>query len=47
VKERLLRNTERSVARGSFGIPSFFVGEEIYFGKDRLHDVEEAIMSAT
>jgi 2-hydroxychromene-2-carboxylate isomerase len=46
VKERLLRNTERSVARGSFGIPTFFVGDEIYFGKDRLRDVEEAIMNA-
>ena len=45
VKERLLRNTERSVERGSFGIPTFFVGDEIYFGKDRLRDVEEAIMS--
>jgi len=47
VKERLLRNTELSVARGSFGIPTFFVGDDIYFGKDRLRDVEEAIMSAT
>lgn len=46
VKERLLRNTEQSVARGSFGIPTFFVGDDIYFGKDRLRDVEEAIISA-
>lgn len=43
VKARLLENTERSVARGSFGAPTFFVGDEIYFGKDRLRDVEEAI----
>lgn len=46
VKERLLRNTERSVARGSFGAPTFFVGDEIFFGKDRLRDVEEAIACA-
>jgi 2-hydroxychromene-2-carboxylate isomerase len=46
VKERLLRNTEQSVARGTFGSPTFFVGEEIFFGKDRLREVEEAIMSS-
>jgi 2-hydroxychromene-2-carboxylate isomerase len=43
VKRRLIENTERSVERGSFGSPTFFVGGEIYFGKDRLRDVEEAI----
>ena len=41
VKERLLRNTEQSVARGTFGSPTFFIGEEIFFGKDRLREVEE------
>ena len=45
VKEQLLRNTEQSVSRGTFGAPTFFVGEEIFFGKDRLRDVEEAILS--
>jgi 2-hydroxychromene-2-carboxylate isomerase len=43
VKQRLLDNTEHSVARGTFGAPTFFVGDEIFFGKDRLRDVEEAI----
>ena len=43
VKDELLANTQRSVERGTFGSPTFFVGEKIYFGKDRLHDVEEAI----
>jgi 2-hydroxychromene-2-carboxylate isomerase len=43
VKIRLLENTQGSVARGSFGAPTFFVGNEIFFGKDRLRDVEEAI----
>ena len=39
----LLQNTQRSVERGTFGAPTFFVGEEIFFGKDRLRDVEELI----
>jgi len=45
VKDRLLKNTEASVERGTFGSPTFFVGDEIYFGKDRLRDVEEAILA--
>jgi 2-hydroxychromene-2-carboxylate isomerase len=45
VKDELLANTQRSVERGTFGSPTFFVGDEIYFGKDRLRDVEEAIMA--
>jgi len=43
VKDALLKNTEASVARGTFGAPTFFVGEEVFFGKDRLRDVEEEI----
>ena len=46
VKQRLLDNTEQSVAGGTFGAPTFFVGEEIYLGKDRLRDVEHAIAEA-
>jgi 2-hydroxychromene-2-carboxylate isomerase len=45
VKAELLDNTERSVARGAFGSPTFFVGDEMFFGKDRLRDVEEAIVA--
>ena len=44
VKDRLLKNTSRSVERGTFGSPTFYVGEEIFFGKDRLRDVEEMIV---
>jgi 2-hydroxychromene-2-carboxylate isomerase len=43
IKERLLKNTEASVARGAFGSPTFFVGDEIFFGKDKLRDVEDEI----
>ena len=44
VKTQLLDNTERSVARGTFGSPTFFVGDEIFFGKDRLRDVEKLML---
>jgi 2-hydroxychromene-2-carboxylate isomerase len=43
-KDELLNNTQRSVERGTFGSPTFYVGDEIFFGKDRLRDVEEVIM---
>ena len=46
VKDTLARNTQAAVDRGAFGIPTFFVGGEIYFGKDRLRDVEEEIARA-
>jgi 2-hydroxychromene-2-carboxylate isomerase len=46
IKDQLLKNTEASVARGTFGSPTFFVGDEIFFGKDRLRDVEEEIARA-
>jgi 2-hydroxychromene-2-carboxylate isomerase len=44
VKEQLQANTTKSVERGTFGAPTFFVDGEIYFGKDRLRDVEDAIL---
>ena len=47
VKERLLANTHRSVERGAFGSPTFFVGDEMFFGKDRLREVEEEILGAS
>jgi 2-hydroxychromene-2-carboxylate isomerase len=43
VKDELMANTQASVDRGAFGAPTFFVGNEIYFGKDRLPAVEAAI----
>jgi 2-hydroxychromene-2-carboxylate isomerase len=46
VKDKLLANTEASVARGTFGAPTFFVGDEMFFGKDRLREVEEEIEAA-
>ncbi|MAF58969.1 2-hydroxychromene-2-carboxylate isomerase [Ponticaulis sp.] len=43
VKAGLIANTEAAVGRGVFGIPTFFVGDEMYFGKNTLSDVEEAL----
>ena len=46
VKAVLAANTEAAVARGVFGIPSFFVGDELFFGKDRLGQVEAELARA-
>jgi 2-hydroxychromene-2-carboxylate isomerase len=46
VKDELIENTNRSVERGTFGSPTFYVGNEIFFGKDRLRDVEEMIVAS-
>jgi 2-hydroxychromene-2-carboxylate isomerase len=43
VKAQLIRNTDSAVERGVFGSPSFFVGDELFFGKDKLCEVEEEI----
>ena len=44
-KAMLRANTEEAVARGTFGAPTFFVGEEMFFGHDRLDYAEEALMA--
>ena len=44
VKAELVANTEAAVARGVFGIPTFFVGSEMFFGKDRLGQVEDEVI---
>ncbi|HRD75400.1 MAG TPA: 2-hydroxychromene-2-carboxylate isomerase [Hyphomicrobiaceae bacterium] len=46
IKDKLLADTEASVERGNFGSPTFFVDGEMYFGKDRLDDVERVIGKA-
>ena len=47
VKAELVANTQQAFERGAFGSPTFFVGNDIFFGKDRLRDVEEAIAAGT
>jgi 2-hydroxychromene-2-carboxylate isomerase len=44
VKKRLIEVTTDAVNRGAFGSPTFFVGAEMFFGKDQLRDVEESIV---
>ena len=43
IKDALRKNTDEAVERGAFGAPTFFVGEEMFFGNDRLDFVEEAL----
>jgi 2-hydroxychromene-2-carboxylate isomerase len=43
VKAKLIENTQSAVERGAFGSPTFFVGKEIFFGKEQLREVEELI----
>ena len=43
VKAKLLENTQSAVERGAFGSPTFFVGKEMFFGKEQLREVEEMV----
>jgi len=46
IKDRLRANTDEAVARGAFGAPAIFVGDQLFWGNDRLHFVEEALAAA-
>ena len=43
VKAKLIENTQSAVERGAFGSPTFFVGDEMFFGKEQLREVEEMV----
>lgn len=43
IKDELKANTDEAVARGAFGAPTFFVGEQMFFGNDRFEFIEEAL----
>jgi 2-hydroxychromene-2-carboxylate isomerase len=43
VKAKLIANTQAAVDRGAFGSPTFFVGKEMFFGKEQLREVEEMV----
>ncbi len=45
VKNKLMELTQNAVDRGAFGSPTFFVGNEMFFGKDQLRDVEDEILA--
>jgi 2-hydroxychromene-2-carboxylate isomerase len=43
IKAKLIENTQSAVERGAFGSPTFFVGNEMFFGKEQLREVEEMV----
>ena len=43
IKQALIDNTEKAVERGAFGIPTIYIDGEMYFGKERLGQIEEQI----
>ncbi|TMJ55658.1 MAG: 2-hydroxychromene-2-carboxylate isomerase [Alphaproteobacteria bacterium] len=45
VKAKLIENTQSAVERGAFGAPTFFVGNEMFFGKEQLREVEEMVVA--
>ena len=44
-KDKLIKNTDNAVSKGAFGAPTFFFGDQIFFGKDHLYQLEEYINS--
>jgi 2-hydroxychromene-2-carboxylate isomerase len=46
IKQALKANTDEAIARGAFGVPSFFVGDDMYFGNDRLDLLRLAVLKA-
>ena len=47
VKQQLIANTQEAYGHGAFGVPTFLLGNELYFGKDRLGDIEEILLDTT
>ena len=45
IKQRLLERTEAAASRGAFGSPTFFVGDEMWFGKERLREIEDYLVA--
>ena len=46
IKEALKANTDEAIQRGAFGVPSFFVGDDMYFGNDRLELLRQAVLKS-
>jgi len=47
IKDELKANTDAAIARGAFGVPTFFVGPEMFWGHDRMHQVAAALAAAS
>ena len=46
IKDALIKNTEEAVNRGVFGVPTFYVDDEMFFGQDRLHFIENMLTAS-
>lgn len=44
VKDDLRKYTDDAVSRGAFGAPAMFIGNELYWGNDRLHFIERRLL---
>ena len=47
MKAKLIENTQSAVERGAFGVPTFFVGDEMFFGKDQLRERFEEMVAGS
>ena len=47
VKDALLQNAQQAADRGAFGVPTFFVGDEMFFGKERIIQIEQMLQSSS
>ena len=43
IKDALMSATEEVVARGAFGAPTMYIGEEMFFGQDRIDFIEQRL----
>jgi 2-hydroxychromene-2-carboxylate isomerase len=43
IKQGLIDNTQAAVERGAFGIPTIYIGDEMFFGKERLGQIKEEL----
>lgn len=46
IKQALIDNTEKAVERGTFGIPTFYIGDEMFFGKERFGQIEDLLVKS-
>ena len=47
IKDELIAETDRGLERGVFGVPTFFVGEQMFWGKDRMEFIDDELTSPT
>ena len=45
IKSELINNTNQAVERGAFGVPTFFINDEMFFGKESLREIKDLVSS--